>query len=90
MGDERVPAEGITLYQFRGCPFCSRVEAALETLGVDVEIRDTLTDEASADELFAATGRQTVPVLRIEQPDGSFRWMPESADIIDYLRARFG
>ncbi len=90
MSEARESGEGITLYQFRGCPYCSRVEAALEDLGVEVQIRDTLEDDKSADELFAATGRHTVPVLRIEQPDGSIRWMPESADIIDYLRARFG
>jgi hypothetical protein len=30
-----------------------------------------------------------VPVLRIEQPDGAVRWLPESADIVDYLEQRF-
>jgi glutaredoxin 2 len=36
-----------------------------------------------------ATGRRTVPVLRIEHDDGRVEWMPESADIVDYLRERF-
>jgi glutaredoxin len=90
MSAARPSAEGIALYQFRGCPFCARVETTLEDLGVDVEIRDTLANAENARELMAATGRYTVPVLRIEEPDGSVRWMPESADIIAYLRARFG
>jgi len=31
-----------------------------------------------------------VPVLRIEEPDGSVSWLPESADIVAYLVQRFG
>jgi glutathione S-transferase len=30
-----------------------------------------------------------VPCLRIEGGDGDVRWMPESADIIDYLKDHF-
>ena len=80
---------GLVLYQFEGCPYCGRVRRALDALGIEIEIRDTLDDAASARELVEATGRRTVPVLRIEEADGTVRWMPESADIVDYLNARF-
>jgi len=88
-GDSR-PVEGLALYQYTGCPFCMRVRMAVDELGIDLELRDTLVDSESAQELLAATGRRTVPVLRIEEPDGSVRWMPESADIVAYLEERFG
>jgi len=81
--------EAFALYHFEGCPYCTRVRKVLDELDLDVELRDTLYDGDNAAELVQATGRQTVPVLRIEQPDGSVRWLPESADIIAYLRKRF-
>lgn len=81
--------ERLALYHFEGCPYCTRVRNVLRELDLEVELRDTLYDGDHAAELARATGRQTVPVLRIEQPDGSVRWLPESADIIAYLRNRF-
>lgn len=87
---EKQKIAGLALYQYRGCPFCARVRRALARLGIEVELRDTLADRASADELLAATGRRTVPVLRIRAEDGVTRWLPESAEIIAYLEERFG
>jgi len=82
---------GLALYQYQGCPFCGRVRAALERLGVEIEMRDTLADREHAEELKSATGRRTVPVLRIEAQDGSgVRWLPESEEIVRYLEERFG
>lgn len=83
-------AEGLALYQYRGCPFCMRVEHAVARLGVEIELRDTLRSPERARELIEATGHRTVPVLRIDEPDGEVRWLPESADIIAYLEERFG
>ena len=82
--------EGLALYQYAGCPFCLRVRMALDELGVEIELRDTLVDPEHERALVEATGRRTVPVLRIEEEDGDVRWMPESADIVAYLRERFG
>lgn len=82
-------AQGLALYQFEGCPYCTRVRFALDALGVDVEMRDTLADAEHGAELVAATGRRTVPVLRIDEPDGSTSWLSESAEIIRYLEQRF-
>lgn len=81
---------GLALYQFDSCPFCARVRSAAHSLGVELELRDTLADVDNARAVVEATGRRTVPVLRIEHEDGGVEWLPESADIVRYLRDRFG
>lgn len=83
------PEERLSLYQFHACPFCARVRRVIEDLGAPVELRDIFENSAYRDELIEARGRPTVPVLRCDA-DGRSRWMPESADIMDYLRERFG
>lgn len=83
-------ASDLALYQTQFCPYCERVRQALARLGVDVERRDINESPARRRELVEATGRQTVPCLRIARPDGDDEWMHESADIIAYLEARFG
>jgi glutaredoxin 2 len=83
-------AKGLALYGYPACPFCRRVLSAIAELGLDIPLRDTMQDDAHNTALYEATGRETVPVLRIEEADGSVRWMPESLDIVAYLRERFG
>jgi glutaredoxin len=80
------PAEDkLALYHFNGCPFCSMVRTGIDHLGVDVELRDIFENPQHRDDLIAARGRATVPVLRITSPNGEERWMPESRDIVRYL-----
>lgn len=81
---------GLALYQYMGCGYCAQVISVMKRLGVEVELRDTLEDPRFAQEVLEATGRSTVPVLRIDSDDGETRWMPESQDIIRYLVERFG
>ena len=83
-----MPAK-LALYEYPSCPYCSLVLRALEDLGdlgVDVELCNVMEDRERLDELVNATGRRTVPVLRIESEDGEVEWMPESRDIIRYLQ----
>jgi len=75
----------LILYHSRTCPFCALVMSAIDRLGLDVELREIFDDPRYRDELVAARGRATVPVLRITTPDGEDRWMPESRDIVRYL-----
>lgn len=82
-------ASGLALYHFETCPFCHRVRRAAQRLGLDLELRDIFADDRHLHDLTNATGRRTVPVLRIEE-DGDVRWLPESADIIAFLEDRFG
>jgi len=80
----------LALYYFDGCPYCAIAIAAIDRLGIDVELRDIFADQKYRDELIGARGRATVPVLRIGSPDGEERWMPESRDIVHYLEAAYG
>jgi len=77
--------EGHAIYGYPQCPFCGLVLRALDSLGLEIELRNTLEAPEYLEELIDATGRTTVPVLRIESEEGEVRWMPESADIIGYL-----
>jgi len=88
--DESKGAEGLTLYGYPHCPYCSRVLRAIDSLGLEIPLRNTMEDPESREALVSAMGRGTVPVLRIESPDGEVEWLPESADIIRYLMSRFG
>lgn len=80
---------GLALYGYPQCPYCDRVLRAAAALGLDLELRNTMSDSDSQRELVEVMGRRTVPVLRIEREDGSVDWMPESSDIVDYLEERF-
>jgi glutaredoxin len=82
--------DSLALYYFASCPFCRLVLTALKGLDVDVELRNIHETDQYREELVAARGRATVPVLRIESPDGSVRWMPESRDIVRYLETTYG
>ncbi|MGY5450438.1 glutathione S-transferase N-terminal domain-containing protein [Agarivorans sp. MS3-6] len=80
----------LMLYHFVGCPFCSIATAAINRLGLNVELRDTMKNPQYRDELVKQLGRGTVPVLRIIAQDGSETWMPESRDIERYLEQTYG
>ncbi len=85
-----VRPDGLALYVGQGCGYCADVLAVARELAVELETRDAWTDPSHQRELMAARGRTTVPVLRIEDEDGSHVWMGESSRIIDYLYERFG
>ena len=82
--------EQLALYHYSTCPFCMMVKRVVDELGIDVEFRDVVQDPKHRGDLIGARGRATVPVLRIMCADGTDRWMPESRDIIRYLRHRYG
>ena len=76
--------KGLSLYHFDGCMYCARVREAMRRLDLEIELRDIQAHPNFRSELIAATGKQMVPCLRIEQA-GGVRWMHESADIVRYL-----
>ncbi|MEM9191659.1 MAG: glutathione S-transferase N-terminal domain-containing protein [Myxococcota bacterium] len=87
----------LTLYGFSSCPYCARVQRALDDLGLAVPWRNTLEAEHRS-VLVEETGGTQVPALLIDN-EGDIenedkakmsRWMKESADIVDYLYERFG
>ena len=82
--------QGLSLYQFRACPFCVRVRRVIRRLGLNIELRDAKNDPRWRSELTEQGGRYQTPCLRIQQDDGSVRWLYESRDIGQYLDERFG
>ncbi len=82
-------SKGLTLYQFRTCPFCIKVRKELKRLSLNIEKRDALKDPAARAELQENGGQIKVPCLRITDEQGNHTWMYESDDIIAYLRERF-
>ena len=84
------PAEDrLALYHYDGCPFCQMVRDEIDDLGLDVELRNIHFEPQHREDLIQARGRATVPVLRITAPAGDDRWMPESRDIMQYLRKTY-
>jgi len=79
-------SKGLSLYQFRACPFCVKVRRALHHLNVKIELRDAKTEEFGK-ELLEQGGKRKVPCLRIE--DDGVQWMYNSKDVIAYLQSSF-
>jgi len=80
----------LSLYLTEWCSYCVRVRRVIDELGVEIELRDVSEDRDHLQALVGATGRETVPCLRIDDPASDSQWMHESADIIQYLQTRFG
>ncbi|MFA6502706.1 MAG: glutathione S-transferase N-terminal domain-containing protein [Candidatus Paceibacterota bacterium] len=75
----------LTLYVKTGCPFCHRVFAAGEELGITFEERN-IADDAVAAELVARGGKRQVPYL--VDSDKNIE-MYESEDIVEYLKKNY-
>jgi glutaredoxin len=74
----------LVLYKFDRCPYCRRVMRHIDTLGVQVEYRDTRQSSTWQADLFEKTGRTTVPCLFVDgQP------MYESREINDWLSSEY-
>ena len=81
----------LALYHYDACGFCRRVRKAIESLGLEIELRNVMEDRDRYRELLTHGGRTTVPCLCIGKDDpASAQWMYESADIIAWLVERFG
>ena len=78
---------GLSLYQFRACPFCVKTRRAIHSLGVDIELRDINKDITHREERQQGAGQVKVPCLRIED-NNEVRWKYESNEIITYLNQR--
>jgi len=63
------------------------VSSAINWLDLQVESRDIMQNSEYREQLVAARSRATVPVLRIDSPDGGVKWMPESRDIVRFLES---
>jgi glutaredoxin len=75
---------GHTLYHFQFSPYAYRVRRAMRRIGLVIPLRDVLLDQEAFRELVKQGGKDQVPCLRIDSPEGT-RWMYESKDIVEYL-----
>jgi len=76
----------LRLYSMEYCYYCRRVQREASRLGIKLTIVDVFADREGRERLRAATGRTRVPVLEIPTAEGGERYLPESDDIIFYLR----
>ncbi|MGA1740763.1 MAG: glutaredoxin family protein [Pseudohongiellaceae bacterium] len=81
----------LALYMTPICPYCIYVRQAIAALGLDVEMRN-IYERQHFNDLIAARNRATVPVLHISYTDENKEdvWMPESQDIVEYLKTVSG
>jgi len=79
---------GLSLYQFKACPFCIKVRRTFKRHSLKVETRDAKHDEMIRQELLEQGGKIKVPCLRIEE-EGNIEWMYDSNAIVEYLQGRF-
>lgn len=79
------PDEMLEVYQFEGCPYCSKVRKKLSQLGIDFIARQA--DKQERTRVKEVSGQRNVPVLKDPNTDTV---MPESDDIVNYLEERYG
>lgn len=79
---------GLSLYQFKACPFCIKVRRTFKRHSLKVETRDAKNDEKIRQELLEQGGKIKVPCLRIEEND-KVEWLYDSNAIVEYLQGRF-
>jgi glutaredoxin 3 len=76
----------LTLYYRPSCPFCRRVTAVVDRMGLQVEMKD-IEDETFKNELMEQGGKVQVPYL-VDSSNGTS--MYESDDIVSYLQKTYG
>lgn len=79
--------QGLSLYQFFACPFCTKTRRAIHRLNVNVEPRDINKTPKFRQQLESGGGKVKVPCLRIEN-EGEVRWLYDSNEIINFLENR--
>lgn len=77
----------LELYQFEACPFCVLVRETLDELGLDYVVRTVPPDHSLRHRVQEISGQIYVPVL-VDLERGVV--LPESRDIVAYLRKHYG
>jgi len=72
----------LVLYSLDGCPFCKKVEDALEANDIEYETRWVEGLHSKRNEVKRVSGQRAVPVL-IDDDRGVT--MAESANILEYV-----
>jgi len=77
----------LELYQFEGCPFCSKVRTRLCDLGIDYIARIVPRDRSLRDKLEEISGQRSVPVLVDPEREDV---ISDSNIILEYLEKNYG
>lgn len=77
----------ITLYELDGCPWCEKVQDALDEHGLEYDSVWVDALHSDRNEVKRVSGQRGVPVL-IDDETGVT--MAESANIIEYIEATYG
>ena len=79
------PEEMLEVYQFEGCPYCSKVRSKLSELQIDFIARQ-VSPGGEREKVEEISGQTGVPVLVDPNTDTV---MPESDDIVEYLEENY-
>ena len=79
---------GHALYCRSDCGACLSVRFIVWWNGLILQCRDTGKNKEYELELTSGGGEKQVPCLRIDDADGTSKWMYEAQDIVDYLKAQ--
>ena len=76
---------GLSLYQFKACPFCVKVRRHMRRRSIKIELKDVKTDLAIKEELIREGGKHKVPCLRIAEGNKEVQWLYSSDEICRFL-----
>ena len=79
---------GLSLYQFKACPFCVKVRRHMRRRSIKIELKDAKTDLAIKEELIREGGKHKVPCLRIAEGNKEVQWLYSSDEIYRFLDAK--
>jgi glutaredoxin len=79
---------GLSLYQFKACPFCVKVRRHMRRRSIKIELKDAKSDLAIKEELVREGGKHKVPCLRIAEGDKEVKWLYSSDEICSFLDAK--
>ena len=79
---------GLSLYQFKACPFCVKVRRHMRRRSIKIELKDAKTDLLIKEELIREGGKHKVPCLRIAEDNKEVQWLYSSDEICRFLDAK--
>jgi glutathione S-transferase len=79
--------EPLEVYVLPGCPYCKKVTRVLDRMELPYETTQVPRAHGKRGEVEELSGQTNVPVL--VDPNTDVHGMPESSDIVDYLRETY-
>ena len=80
--------KGLSLYQFKACPFCVKVRRHMRRRSIKIELKDAKTDLAIKEELIREDGKHKVPCLCIAEDKKEVQWLYSSDEICRFLDSK--